>query len=210
MNLAPYIELSGLEATVTEARILELCREAEEKSFRAVCVPPCYVETAAQNLKDCETRVCTVSGFPMGYLPVEIKSAETHAALKAGADEINMSLNISAFKSGDYLTVGKEILQLAGICHAEGKILKVIIESGLMNQHELRILCELCITGNTDFILTASEHFPADTDTQKITFIKSLITDSIHICAAGNIETSEHARHLIQAGVTRIQTHSAL
>jgi len=208
-SLAPYLDFTLLKPDSTRIQVLELCAKAEEKSYKAVCIPPYYVPLAFHALRDCEVRVCTVVGFPLGYSESDSKIEETRRALEQGADEIDMVVNIAAVKSGDYLRVGDEIISLSRMCHDKGKLLKVIIESGMMSEDEIRLLCELCIAGQADFVKTSTGFNGVGAEIEKVKLIRSLLPEKFQVKASGGIRTEEQAWEMIQAGAGRIGASTA-
>ncbi len=199
-----YFEYTLLRADTANSDILILCAIAEANNFKAVCVPPYFVSESVLALKDSEVIVCTVAGFPLGYSDSSVKSEEVRKAIKVGASEIDFVINIAAFKSGDYQLVGTEIRMLSEICHGEGKILKTIIESGIMNPNEIKMLCELCMEGQTDFVKTSTGFNGTGAETEKVKLMRSLLPENIQIKAAGGIKTLSFANELIAVGASRI------
>src|SRR5688572_27406186 len=152
MNLAAHIDHTLLRPEATQEQILKLCEEAKQYGFAAVCVPPCYVKTAASALSDFpEINIASVIGFPLGYSLTDVKFFETHKALAHGATEIDMVINLAAFKSGNYGEVQDEIEQLSTLCHFKNAVLKVIVETALLTTEELVKICEMCADSNVDY-----------------------------------------------------------
>lgn len=207
--LNTYIDYTILKPETTLDQVLEICKTAESNHYKAVCIPPCYVAEAYHALRDCEVRVCTVVGFPLGYSTRESKEEETRLALLQGADEIDMVINLALFRSGAYGKVGAEIESLASLCHASGKLLKVIIESGLMNREDVRIACELCAAAGADFVKTSTGFNGTGAEIEKVEWMRAFLPKSIQIKASGGIRTLEVAQAMIGAGADRIGTSTA-
>jgi len=208
-SLSSYIDYTILKPETTLGQVLEICKTAESRNYKAVCIPPCYVAEAYHALRDCAVKVCTVVGFPLGYSTTESKLEETRQALFQGADEIDMVVNLSHFRSGAYGKVGSEIESLSAMCHASEKILKVIIESGLLNRDDIRIMCELCAAGGADFVKTSTGFNGTGAEVEKVEWMRSFLPKEIQIKASGGIRTLESAQAMIAAGADRIGTSTA-
>ena len=143
MNIASYIDHTILRPDCTIRDIEQICGEASTHSFKAVCVPPYFVPSASQLLKDVEVKIATVIGFPMGYGTVSSKVEEIKRALNDGADEVDVVINIAATKNGDWTYVRNDIDSVTRAVHLKGKAIKLILETGLLDREEIIKLCEL-------------------------------------------------------------------
>ncbi|HEY4652596.1 MAG TPA: deoxyribose-phosphate aldolase [Pontibacter sp.] len=203
-NLASYIDHTQLKPDATEAQIKQLCDEAREYNFAAVCIAPYYVAFATEQLKGTAVRVATVVGFPLGYQHHKVKFLETHQAIADGATEIDVVLNIAAFKSGKYSEVENELSELAKFCHLKDAELKVIIETALLTDDEIVKACELCANAGVDYVKTSTGFASAGATVAHVALMRRVLPAPIKIKAAGGIRTFEDARALIEAGADRL------
>lgn len=209
-NLAAYIDHTNLRPTATETDIRQLCVEAHENQFRAVCLPPSYVLYASDILAGTPIKVCTVVGFPLGYNGLAVKVAEAEKAFVDGATELDMVINLTRFKSMAYLSVREEIATLARLAHGRGALLKVIIETAYLDLSEIHIACELCVEAEADFVKTSTGFAPTGTDPEQVKLIRSLLPETMQVKASGGIKTREQAQAFIDAGASRIGTSSGV
>jgi deoxyribose-phosphate aldolase len=222
-GLASYIDHTILKPTVTEMDIRKLCEEAIQYHFKAVCIPPYYVDFVRQFtdlLHDLPHpynqqigkifKICTVVGFPLGYQTTFAKIAEAQKALSDGAEEIDMVINISAFKSMAYESVKAEIKALADLAHSKNAILKVIIETAYLDNFEIRIICEICEEAGADFIKTSTGFAPKGADIEQVRFMREILPPHIKIKASGGIKTYDDAIKFIEVGADRIGTSSGV
>ena len=210
MNLAPYIDHTLLKPDATPAQIEQLCAEASEHSFAAVCVPPCYVRLATEKLQGSKVAVCTVIGFPLGYQLAKVKFFEAHQALTEGATGLDMVINIGALKAGHIEEVEEEIGQLAELCHLRGALLKVIIETALLSEDEIVLACQLCEEAGADFVKTSTGFASRGASVADIMLMRETLPGQIRIKAAGGIRTRTAALALIAAGADRIGSSNSL
>lgn len=202
-----YIDHTALKPTVTWSEIKDLCDEAIRYATASVCVPPNYIARIRAAFGD-QLNVCTVVGFPLGYSTTEAKRAETRQALDAGADEIDMVINISDVKNGLIDHVEKEIKLLKD--ETGNKILKVIIETCYLTEDEKIQLCQAITAAGADFIKTSTGFGSAGAKIEDIELFKKHIGENVKIKAAGGIRTREDLELFIQAGCSRIGTSSAV
>ncbi|MFC5269072.1 deoxyribose-phosphate aldolase [Adhaeribacter terreus] len=210
MNLAAYIDHTLLRPDATQEQILQLCAEAREHQFAAVCVPPCYVRTAKEALAETSVNIATVIGFPLGYSLADVKFFETHKALAQGATEIDMVINVAAFKSGHFSEVQEEIEQLSTLCHFKNAVLKVIVETALLTEEELVQICEMCAGANVDYVKTSTGFASRGASVRDVEIMRANLPEHIKIKASGGIKTREFALELIAAGADRIGTSSGV
>lgn len=211
MELNKYIEHTLLKQDATTDDVMKLLKEAREYGFLGVCVNPCNVKFAKQYLKDTDIKVVTVIGFPLGQATVESKVLETIDAVKNGADEIDMVLNDGRLKDGDFDYIVNEISAIKTA--AQGHVLKVILETDLLTQTEIKRACELCIQGGADFVKT-STGFVKNGVGAKVEDVK-LMYETVHsaglgVKASGGIRDKEAALKMIEAGATRLGTSSGV
>jgi len=203
-NLASYIDHTILKPDATEVQVLQICDEARNYNFAAVCIPPCYVQTAAESLKGTNVQVATVVGFPLGYNHPKVKFLETHQAIVDGATEIDVVINVSAFKSGKYSDVENELSELAKFCHLKEAELKVIIETALLTDDEIVKACELCANAGVDYVKTSTGFASAGATVAHVELMRRVLPSHIKIKAAGGIRTYDDAQALIKAGADRL------
>lgn len=204
-DLAPYIDHTLLRPEATEEQVLQLCDEARSYGFAAVCVPPCYVHAATERLGPGSlVKVATVIGFPLGYQHPKVKLQETHQAVADGANEIDVVMNISFFKSGRYKEVENELSDLANFCHLKEAELKVIIETALLTQEEIEKACALCAAAGADFVKTSTGFASGGARVEDIQLMRRVLPSHIKIKASGGIKTFTDAQALIEAGADRL------
>ena len=208
-KLKDHLEHTLLTPWVTEQDIALLCREAVKYELKAVCVPPYYTVMACKLLSEESPKVVTVIGFPMGYQAVNIKAQEAKKAVQDGADELDMVMNLAAFKSRRYQKVAGDIQSISTICHQQDRLLKVIIETSLLNEDELRKACEICVEAEVDFVKT-STGYQGGASLEAVQLLRSSLPKTIGVKASGGIKDREWAETLVNAGATRIGTSSAL
>jgi deoxyribose-phosphate aldolase len=209
--LASYIDHTNLKPTASETDIRKLCGEAIQYQFKTLCIAPHYVSYVRDMLEFYPTiPICTVIGFPFGYQTTIAKLLETEQAMENGATEIDVVMNLSAFKSMAYQTVQNEIQKLAELVHSRSGLLKVIIETAYLDSHELRIACELCVEAETDFVKTSTGFAPNGADLEQVRLMRSFLPESIQIKASGGIKNHTQVLEFIEAGATRIGTSSGV
>lgn len=204
IELNQYIDHTLLKPDTTIEHIMQLCREAAEYQFAAVCVNPCYVGLAAHLLAGTGVKIATVIGFPLGANLTSTKVAEAQAAVQNKADELDMVMNIGAAKSGQWTAVADDIR--AVVEAAEGKTVKVIIETSLLTDAEKRQACESVLQAGADYVKTSTGFGPGGANVADVRLLKSVIGPNgrLGIKAAGGITTKAAALDLLAAGATRI------
>lgn len=190
--------------------VVRLCQEAAHHKFAAVCVPPCFVKQAVSALQDTGVEVATVVGFPLGYQLTKVKFFEAHQALTEGATEIDVVMNIAAFKSGKYEEVRNELHELSTLCHFKNAQLKVIIETALLSKEEIVTACKLCTQAEADFVKTSTGFSSSGAQLEDIILMRANLPQHIKIKASGGIKTKEAALALVKAGADRIGTSSGV
>ncbi|SKA07297.1 deoxyribose-phosphate aldolase [Chitinophaga eiseniae] len=199
-----YIDHTILKPTTTLEDIKKLCMECVEYDFAAACVPPPYVKVAKQFLGATNTKVATVIGFPFGYSAIEAKVAETVLAIVDGADELDVVINISAIKNNDWEYLEKEIANLMYIVREKKKVIKVIIESGILLEEEIIKCCQLYSKYGVDFVKTSTGYAEKGATVEAVKLMRANLPENIQIKASGGIRTFAFATELIAAGATRI------
>lgn len=211
MELNKYIEHTLLKQDAAGADFEKLFREARENKFFGVCVNPAYVKRAKDALQGTDVKIVTVVGFPLGANKTEIKAAETAEAIKDGADEIDMVINVTALKDKDYDYIVNEVAALKKVCGAHN--LKVIIETDLLSKDEIVKACELCVKGGADFVKT-STGFVKNGVGAKVEDVKlmyeTVSPHGLRVKASGGIKTKDAAVALIEAGAARLGTSSGV
>ena len=209
MELNKYIEHTLLKQDATKAEIINLLEEAKEFKFLGVCINPSFVSLAHKYLKDTDIKVVTVIGFPLGQTTTESKVLETIDAVKNGADEIDMVLNCGKLKDGEYDFIVNEISAIKTAC--QNKKLKVILETDLLSQSEIRTACELCIKGGADFVKTSTGFVKngvgAKAKDVKLMY-ETVKSAGLQVKASGGIRDKEAALKMIEAGAVRLGTSS--
>ncbi len=199
-NLATYIDHTLLKPVATKADILKLCQEAKQYQFASVCVNPCWVSLCAEVLKGTGVKVCTVIGFPLGANASEIKANEAALAIKQGADEVDMVINIGVLKEGNTDYVYQDILAVRKA--SEGKILKVIIETSYLTDEEKKTVCKLAAKAGADFVKTSTGFSNAGATAEDVKLMKE--ASGIKVKASGGVRTKEDALKMIEAGASRL------
>ena len=197
-----------LKATATPADIEKLCKEALEYGFYSVCVNSGYVPLAAQLLKDTDTKVCTVVGFPLGAMSTQAKLYETSVALTQGAQEIDMVLNVGLFLSGNVAKVLDEIALLKQ--ETGDRVLKVIIETCYLNDEQKRLASQVCVDAGADFVKTSTGFGTGGATLADVQLIKEVVGDRAKIKASGGIRDKQTALQYISLGVSRIGASAIL
>lgn len=208
-DISRYLESTNLNPQVTGKDIDNLIKEARDNNILGVCVPPFWVKRASREIGDSELKLVTVAGFPLGYHMTETKIEEIKLAIRDGADEIDLVLNISAFKDG--MPWPKiEVAKSSKLIHDEGKILKIIIETAYLNEEEIKEACAFCADAGVDFVKTSTGFAPEGAKVDKVRIMRGSLPSSVGIKAAGGIKTFQYAKELIEVGATRLGTSAAL
>ena len=211
MNLNKYIEHTLLKQDATKAEITKLLDEAIQYDFLGVCVNPCNVKYAKEYLKNSDVKVVTVIGFPLGQNTKEVKILETIDAIKNGADEIDMVINVGLLKDKAYGAIVDEISAIKGAC--QGHNLKVILETDLLTQDEIKKACELCIEAKADLVKTSTGFVKngVGAKVEDVALMFNTVKDAgLQVKASGGIRDKEAALKMIEAGATRLGTSSGV
>ncbi len=204
MRLNQYIDHTILKPTTLVADVEQLCAEAVQYSFAAVCVPPNFVRTAKGLLQDSLVKTATVIGFPFGYSAVEAKIAEAVLAMVDGADELDMVANISAIKNGDWLYLANEINHLMPVIKSKHKVIKVIIESGVLTNDEIIKCCDIYGAAGIDYLKTSTGYAEKGATVEAVKLFRQHLPQHVQIKASGGIRDYSFAKQLVEAGATRL------
>lgn len=212
MEIAQYIDHTALKPPTGEKEIIELCREAKQYGFAAVCLNPCFVNLANKLLTGTMVKVATVVGFPLGATTTEVKVFEAEQAFQAGAHEVDMVMNIGALKEGKEEFVQSDIAAVVNIAKSQipKKTVKVIIETGLLTKEEKEKACLLVIAAGADFVKTSTGFSGSGATIADIKFIKKVVGNKAQIKASGGIKDYSTALAMLKAGATRIGTSSGV
>jgi deoxyribose-phosphate aldolase len=208
MKLNRYIDHTLLKPTATKADIIKLCDEAKAYQFFSVCVNSSYVKLAVKQLKGTNVNVCAVVGFPLGAMSTKAKVFEAQQAVKDGADEIDMVINIGALKSEAYKKVKKEIKKVKKALPKQ--VLKVILETCFLNNEEIHIASKLALEAGADFIKTSTGYGTEGATLPHIKLMAFVVKDDMKIKASGGIKDAKTAEAYIKLGVSRLGTSSGI
>jgi deoxyribose-phosphate aldolase len=208
MSFSKYIDHTLLKANTTPQEIKNLCEEAIQHQFYAVCVNGCYVKLAKEEVSKSDVMVVAVIGFPLGAMSTEAKVLETISCIADGADEIDMVINIGFLQSRNYSLVENEIRSIKKVCGK--KVLKVIIETCYLSDDDKRVACQLALNAGADFVKTSTGFGTGGATLDAIKIMKSIVGDKLQIKASGGIRDKETALEYINAGVQRIGTFSGI
>lgn len=209
-SAASLIDHTLLKPDATRDQVIALCDEAAHYGFHAVMVNPANVALAAARLRGSPVKVGTVVGFPLGANLTVIKLAEAEAALRNGAHELDMVLNIGALKSGDRMLVQQEMRSLARLAHDRGALLKVILETCLLNQVEKILVCSLALEESVDFVKTSTGFADAGATVADVVLMRGVVGHKIGVKAAGGIRTATQFVDMLDAGANRIGTSASV
>ena len=207
-ELAQYIDHTNLKPDATNVEIIRLCQEARTYDFASVCVNPYNVKLAKREMD--RRTVCSVIGFPLGANLTHTKIEEVRLALKQGATECDMVLNIAELKEQGYNYVLTEIEKIAEICHENGAILKVILETCLLNERDKVIACLIAKKAGADFVKTSTGFSKSGATVEDIMLMRTVVGDYMGVKASGGIRDTETAIAMISAGANRIGASSSL
>lgn len=210
MTLNKFIDHTLLRPDATLNQVVTLCQEAVKYNFCSVCVNPYYVKTAADLVKNSTVKVCTVVGFPLGASTKETKRFEAEKAISDGAFEIDMVLNISAVKAQNWDYVSDDLTSLVEVCHQHGVILKLILETCLLNEQEKINVCKLAAQAKVDFVKTSTGFSTGGATIADVKLMRSIVGPTIGVKASGGIRDNETAMAMIAAGANRLGTSASV
>lgn len=208
MELERYLDHTILKPDAAKEQVERVCREALEYHFASVCVNQYRTKMAAELLKGSDVKVCTVIGFPLGAVTTDVKVAETKAAIADGALEIDMVMNIGALKDKDYLYVLNDIKSVKEVCGS--LILKVIIETCLLDDAEKKKACEIAVEAGADFVKTSTGFSTGGAKPEDVAVMKSTVGKNAMVKASGGIHNYNQAMEMIDSGADRIGTSAAV
>ncbi len=202
--IAAMIDHTLLKPEATPDQIAQLCYEARKHNFASVCVNSTHVKLCAQLLKGSPVKVCTVVGFPLGANPPEVKAFETQQAIDEGATEIDMVINIGAIKSKDWEHAARDVRAVVRAAHANGAIVKVIIEAALLTDEEKVAACLISKEAGADFVKTSTGFGPGGATAADVALMRKVVGPGLGVKAAGGIRNLLDAQKMIEAGASRI------
>jgi deoxyribose-phosphate aldolase len=203
-RVARKIDHTLLKPDASQDQIAQLCYEARTYHFASVCVNPAHVRLAAQLLKESGVAVCTVIGFPLGATAPTVKAYETQQAIRDGASEIDMVINIGALKSSDYKAVHDDIGAVVRAAHAGNALVKVIIEAALLSDEEKIVACQLSKSAGADYVKTSTGFGPGGATVEDVSLMRRVVGPAMGIKAAGGVGSYSDAQAMIAAGATRL------
>jgi len=203
-TVAALIDHTILKPEATRADVAKVCREARQYNFASVCVNPYWVPLVRAELAGSPVKVCTVVGFPLGATSTEAKVAEAAAAVRAGAQEVDMVINVGALRSGDHEAVKLDIAQVVKVSHEAGAIVKVILETALLDDNQKAVACTLSKLAGADFVKTSTGFGPSGATAHDIALMRSVVGPEMGVKASGGIRTLHDLQTMTAAGATRI------
>jgi deoxyribose-phosphate aldolase len=201
---AGIIDHTILKPDATEADILMLCAEAARYQFASVCVNGFWVPLAARELAGSDVKVCTVIGFPLGAMATAAKRSEAEIALRGGATELDMVLNVGALKGGDTVAVAADIAAVVQAAHASGALVKVILETCLLSDEQKVTACRLAVDAGAEFVKTSTGFGAAGATEADVALMRRTVGSGTGVKASGGIRTLDQLRAMVAAGATRI------
>jgi deoxyribose-phosphate aldolase len=202
--IAALIDHTLLKPEATRADVVKLCREARQYNFASVCINPYWVPLVRTELQGSAVKVCTVIGFPLGATSTEAKLAESLAALRGGAQELDMVINVGALRSGDHEAVKLDIQQVVKVAHEAGALVKVILETALLDDHQKAVASTLSKLAGADFVKTSTGFGPSGATAHDVALMRSVVGPSMGVKASGGIRTLTDLQAMTAAGATRI------
>ncbi len=203
-SIASYIDHTFLQPTAVYIDIKKICEETIHYHFAAACIPPPFVKFAREWLNEKAGSIATVIGFPFGYSTPAAKFAEARQSLRDGADELDVVINIAALKNRWMELLQQEMQDIIEVTHDQGKIVKVIIETGVLTDSEIGSCCELYSKLGADFLKTSTGYAEKGASVQAVELMKSLLPPNVKIKASGGIRSYRFAKDLVAAGASRL------
>ncbi|EPZ51211.1 deoxyribose-phosphate aldolase [Bacteriovorax sp. BAL6_X] len=207
-DIAQFIDHTLLKPEASSLQIKKLCQEANEYGFKSVCINPSNILEAKKHLDPTKSLICTVIGFPLGAMTTETKVFETKDAIEKGADEIDMVLNIGRLKEGNLEYVEQDIA--AVVKAASGKVVKVIFETCLLNEKEIRLAAKASISAGASFIKTSTGFSSGGANPEVVSIMIDEAQGKCEIKASGGVRSLEDARKYLEMGVKRLGTSSGV
>ena len=209
MSIANFIDHTYLKPDCTEQIITNLCDEAINYGFYAVCVPPFFVRHAKSRLVNSNCKVATVIGYPYGYSMIAAKVEEIKRASDDGADELDIVVNITAIKNEDWNYLKNDIESTTRAAQLKGKVAKIILETALLTREEIAKVCKYCLESGVDYVKTSTGLFEG-ADVHTIRLMKDVLGSKVKIKASGGIRNLKQTHEMIDAGADRIGTSSSV
>lgn len=210
-GIAAYIDHTLLKPAATVDQITKLCDEAKEYGFASVCVNPCFVRLCVKRLAGTDVQVCTVVGFPLGANVSKVKAREARRAIRDGATEIDMVINVGALKSGDDEAVYRDIRSVVRVCQQAGALCKCILETCLLTDDEKRRACAAAKRAKADFVKTSTGFSTGGATVEDVALLAAAVADAgMQVKASGGIRNFADAQRMIAAGATRLGTSAGV
>jgi len=209
-EIAGRIDHTLLKPEATEADIRRICAEARQYGFASVCVNPYWVSLVATELSGTAVKACSVVGFPLGASATEIKVLETGAAMRAGATEIDMVINIGEMLGGNVKVVSSDIGAVVAAAHTGGAIVKVILETALLTDEQKIEACRIAKSAGAEFVKTSTGFGPGGATVEDVALMRKVVGAEMGVKASGGIRTLEDFKKMVAAGATRIGTSSGV
>ena len=210
MELNKYIDHTLLKPTASEKDIIKICNEAKEYHFASVCVNPCNVSLVSKELKGSDVKVCSVISFPFGASSTEVKVEEAKKAIEAGAEEIDMVINVGKLLEGDLEYTQNEVSAITKACHEKNVLLKVIVETCYLEEKNIADICAIIEKAGADFIKTSTGYGSRGASVEDIKLFKKYLKKDTKIKASGGVRTREDAETYICLGCSRIGASSGI
>ena len=210
LNIASYIDHTALKADTTLSTVETLCQEAVEHQFASVCVNSHFTSSVVSLLKNTPVKACIVTGFPLGANLPEVKLFETQKVLDLGAQEVDTVMNVAAAIADQWDIIYNEIVPIAESCKKSGAVLKVILETCLLNRSQIVKACEVIVAAGADFVKTSTGFSHAGANLETVTLMKQTVGNSAMVKASGGIKTNDDALKMIEAGADRIGSSSSV
>ncbi|MEG0051263.1 MAG: deoxyribose-phosphate aldolase [Terrisporobacter sp.] len=208
-NIANMIDHTVLKAFSTKEDVIKVCKEAKEYGFFSVCINPTHIELAKKELEGSNVKVCTVIGFPLGANTSEVKAFETKDAIKKGAHEVDMVINIGALKDKNYELVYEDIKAVVDAANKQA-LVKVIIETCYLTDEEKKIACELSVKAGTDYVKTSTGFGTGGSTPEDIKLMRNVVGANIGVKASGGVRTTDDAIKVMEAGASRIGASASI
>ncbi len=209
-SIASLIDHTILKPDATRADVVKVCREARQYNFASVCVNPYWVPLVKAELAGSPVKVCTVVGFPLGATSTEAKVAETAVAVRAGAQEIDMVINVGALRSGDHEVVKSDIREVVRVAHGAGAIVKVILETALLDDNQKVVACTLAKLAGADFVKTSTGFAATGATAHDVALMRGVVGPGMGVKAAGGIRSLADFQAMTAAGATRIGASASI
>ncbi|MDP9112415.1 MAG: deoxyribose-phosphate aldolase [Acidobacteriota bacterium] len=203
-SVAALIDHTLLKPEATESDIRKVCAEARQYGFFSVCVNPYWVPLVAGELRDSATKICAVVGFPLGANTLHIKAAEAAAAIRDGAQEIDMVLNLGELRGGNAEAVHADIRAVVEAAHAGGAIVKVILETALLTDSQKVAACELAKAAGADFVKTSTGFGPGGATIEDVALMRRTVGPAMGVKASGGVRTLDDLKKMVAAGASRV------